>query len=913
VADFFARNLLSSGNQQPPEAGDAELGTLLLRYLRHHYDSRAGAWMAEGRDPHETLRRTCNAAEVLHRLDLDDDSVNMVREAGNWLINLPGIDPGASGHRDEMRMYPSRFKALAYVGRFFDGAEVSSSFRDLLAREQRDLAIARPAGESPMLSACIVLDTLLQLDRTGRRAELLSAREFARIRTRIVRKLHAQLKAWIATNHPENHARNSRTGTSRHSEIENARDLSYVLALLLDTDDGDLLEADAALVKAALLKSIHERDRLRATKATFTLYAALQLADHYPTDTKVSGALEKLLTELRWAYATSEPAAADRANIQRWDLIQHTLVLRLLMGQYLNAGSDGMRAFTRAMVSRFVRDVESAHDTEGDSFHRELEAAVRNHLSVRVEPPKKLSGGFSEDEVYRVTFASWFPALEPKSHHERHAPSTSLIIKRSTRDAFERASENYRRLPRAVLDAFVAQPSPAYVKDAGGAPTYYLVMEDLTDLYTLRHLFNEFDNAIMVKAHKDLLRSAVLRTCEVVFKLFRQPESMLPAPTSQVAKLYLAPMEKKVTQTVGRLAWLKSLLKGFPAGRYRFKALDHYLELVSQHAEALQPRFLGITHNDFHARNIMLDDDCTRIKLIDLDKIDRAGDYLLDIATMLQDLCVYRRVTEPDREFGLRFEQVLLGTNVPTGERDTPARMPYPALGRPASRYLQEVVLREVEQFAKQIGDLQWKPRLWLSTASTLLSYLSFQTQREPAAVLYGEGIRLLDELAGLLEHGRALPEVLFQEEWAARITAPTDALGDLPEWCQRSTLLREVHGRLLALGLQPGYAVGAVRYFAGAASTEPVGVLAAHHGALARIKLRHQGERIPETRLTVRVVKAERMPVTADITEDTNVEDVLALAAAVLAPALPAAPTAPKRPKLPQAPRRGTATPPRD
>ncbi|HEY7984768.1 MAG TPA: hypothetical protein VID73_11405 [Ktedonobacterales bacterium] len=890
MADFFARNLMSGAKQRSAEEGDAELGTLLLRYLRHHHDGRAGAWVADGRDPHETLRRTCNAAEVLHRLDLDGDSATMVRGAGDWLINLPGLDRRGNGHRDEMRLYPSRFKALAYIGRFFDGPEVNRSFLELLEREQQNLDIAHHPGESRMLGACVVLDTLLQLDRTGRREELCSAREFTRIRDRIVRKLHTQLKAWIAVNHPVNGR-----AAARRSDIENARDLSYVLGLLLETGDDDLLESDAALIKAALLKTIHERDRLRATKATFTLYAALQLADHYQTDTKVSGALEKLLAELRQAYATSEPAAADRANIQRWDLIQHTQVLRLLISQYRNAGSDGMRAFTRAMVSHFVRDVENAHAVEGDSFHHELEAAVRNHLTVRVDSTKKLSGGFSDDQVYRVTFASWFPALEPNPHHQQHTPNTSLIIKRSTRDAFERTAENYRRLPQAILDAFVAQPSPAYVQDSGETPTYYLVMEDLTTLFTLRHLFNEFDNAIMVKAHKDLLRSAALLTCEVVFKLFRQPESMLPAPTSQIAKLYTAPVEKKVTQAVGRLPWLKSLLKGFPAGRYRFKPLDHYLSLMSQHADVLQPRFLGITHNDFHARNIMLDDDCTRVKLIDLDKIERAGDYLLDIATMLQDLCVYRRVTEPEREFGLPFDQVLLGTNVPTGGRDdTPLRMPYPALGRQASRYLQEVVLREVEQFAKQIGDVSWKPRLWLATASTMLSYLNFQTQREPAAVLFGEGIRLLDELAGHLEHQRALPDVLFPEAWPERIITPTDAIGDLPEWCQRSPLLREVHARMLALGLQPGYAVGAVRYFAGAESGEPVAVLAAHHGALARIKLRHAGAEIPATKLAVRVVNAERerLPVTADIIEDTaGADEVLALVAAVLAPAL-----APKR-----------------
>jgi hypothetical protein len=884
VADFFARNLLSVAGQQSADEGGPELGTLLLRYLRNEFDARAGTWVADGRDHHETLRRTCNAAEVLHRLDLDGDSARMVGEAGNWLINLPGLDRQHNGQRDQMRMYPSRFKTLAYIGRFFDGPEIRQRFMQMLTSDSHYLDVTNPAGESPLLGMCIVLDTLLHLERTGRREELCSARDYTRHRNRMVRKLQQQARSWLAASQSPN----GRAPTARRGEIENARDLSYVLGLLLEAGDGNLEEEASALIKASLLKSIAEHDRLRFAKATSTLYAALQLADHFPADARVSVAVEKLLTELRYAYGTIEPAAAEHANVRRWDLIQHTLVLRLLICQYRNAGSDGIPAFTRAMVSRFVRDVERAHAAEDDTSDREMESAVRNHLRVKIARRKQLSGGFSDDQVYHVTFASWFPALEPNGH--QRTPNTSLIIKRSTRDAFLRADENYRRLPPALLDAFVAQPSPAFVHESGNSPTYYLVMEDLTNLYTLRHLFNEFDNLIVREQHQRLLRHAASETCAVVFKLFRQPGTTIPAPTSQIAKLYIAPVEKKVTQTVRRLPWLKSLLKGFPAGRYRFRALDHYLGLLSEHADRLQPRQLGITHNDFHARNIMLDRDCTHVKLIDLDKIDRAGDYLLDIATMLQDVCVYRRVTEPEREFGLPFEQVLLGTNVPTSGEDAPLRMPYPALGRPASRLLQEAVLREVEQFAKQIGDLQWKPRLWLATASTLLSYLSFQTQREPAAVLFGEGIRLLDELAGFLEHGRALPEVLFPEEWPARIVTPTDAIGDLPEWCQRNALLREVHARMLALGLQPGFAVGAVRYFAGAESTEPVAVLAAHHGALARIKLRHQGGPPPATRLALRVVKAERerLPVTADITEDTSADEVLALVEPVLAPFIP-------------------------
>ena len=38
------------------------------------------------------LRRTCHAVEVLHRLNFDAQSRQMVRDGGDWLINLPFRD-----------------------------------------------------------------------------------------------------------------------------------------------------------------------------------------------------------------------------------------------------------------------------------------------------------------------------------------------------------------------------------------------------------------------------------------------------------------------------------------------------------------------------------------------------------------------------------------------------------------------------------------------------------------------------------------------------------------------------------------------------------------------------------------------------------------------------------------------------
>ncbi|HEX6121972.1 MAG TPA: hypothetical protein VFY89_02375, partial [Ktedonobacterales bacterium] len=87
--DFFAQTRLDLSTCATGEESDAALAALLLRYLRHMYDRRVGAW--PGRDAHDTLRMTCHAAEVLHQLSFDHDTAELVFHAGNWLINLAAI------------------------------------------------------------------------------------------------------------------------------------------------------------------------------------------------------------------------------------------------------------------------------------------------------------------------------------------------------------------------------------------------------------------------------------------------------------------------------------------------------------------------------------------------------------------------------------------------------------------------------------------------------------------------------------------------------------------------------------------------------------------------------------------------------------------------------------------------------
>lgn len=871
VEDFFAHNVLQLDDQRETEELDAELGAILLRFLRQGFDERDGAWVQPGRAEHETLRRTCHAAEVLHRLDLDSDTAAMVREAGNWLINLPVRGRQSADERATMHLYPSRFKTLAYLNRF-DDDEVQADFRTLLRKEVGGLV--RNIGESDVLTTCIVLDTLLQLDAIGRRAEVCSTEQFSRI----VRALRAQIRAWRPTD-----GRASEKRGANKCEIDSPRDLSYVLALLLQADRSNLPVRNVPSIVGHLTATIQRRPWARGADAHHTLYAALQLAEHFQGDESVHLALGGLLEQVRAMYAASD-------GTRRWDLMGHTLVLRLLLTFY------GDATFTRRVASRLLRDAERRNNTQHNLLEIELQTIVRDRMSVQLDDIKELSGGFSDDQVFRVPFSYWFPAPGPDA--ERHQPPdrlphTSIIVKRSTRDAFNVATEQYAQLPPELRGLFARHPAEAQVFKAGSSSSYYLVMEDLTDLYTFRHLFNEFDQRAVSDQHARLLREATNLICNASFRMFRATHgSRTSFPGTQISRLYLSPIEGKLTRAVERVPWLKHPLEGYRISDQRYKGLDYYLAVITRHAHRLQPRALGLTHGDFHARNIMLDRNCTHLKLIDLDKLTRAGDYLADLATLLQDVSVYRRVTEADREFSLPHTSIGFAThaNAEAGTVENAVR--YPPPGRPATVALQQLVLEHIAEFAEEIEDVGWKPRLWLATATSLFSYLAFQSQKEPAAVLYGEGVRLLHELSRYLEQAQPLPALLFPTTWPEPPLPRGIETTELPQWCQDSPLLRAAHDGLCALGLRVTLDRGAVRYYAEAAGDGPVAALTqGHRGDLARLLL-YCGDlaTLPVTVLHIQPNSkaGERLNVVAVLDKATSPADVVRLARETLGALLP-------------------------
>jgi len=309
----------------------------------------------------------------------------------------------------------------------------------------------------------------------------------------------------------------------------------------------------------------------------------------------------------------------------------------------------------------------------------------------------------------------------------------------------------------------------------------------------------------MHEAHARLLGAAADRLSQTSFALFRSTmDGRGGFVGTQIARLYLSLIEAKLARALSRVPWLKNPVQGYVVGDARYRGLEYYLSIVAKHAHLLQPRALGLTHGDLHAANVMLDRACTEVKLIDLDKLSWTGDYLADLGNLLTDVCVYRRVAQPMREFGLPREDLhFISRSSEPGTAENTVR--YPALGRPATLLLQERVLAAVAAFAEELGDTSWKPRLWLAAAAALCVRLSFQTEKEPAAVLYGEAVRLLHELCRSLEQAQDLPALLVPQAWSQPAGARTGgAAAELPDWIAASPALSKIHGGLRDLGLHP-------------------------------------------------------------------------------------------------------------
>jgi hypothetical protein len=455
-----------------------------------------------------------------------------------------------------------------------------------------------------------------------------------------------------------------------------------------------------------------------------------------------------------------------------------------------------------------------------------------------------------------------------------NAQEATLIIKRSTSSAFHTATTNYARLPTQLHPLFIRQPSHTEVYKSAHSTAYYLPMQDLTNLVTFRDLFDELDQRAMAPQQLQIVTTATRHITEATFALFRETRtSHTDFPGTQIARLYLARIESALVRAINRIPWLKTALDGYTVAGQHFRRLDSYLATVIRHAHALQPAALGLVHGDYHARNIMLDRQGGSLKLIDLDKLSWSGDYIADLGNLLVDLVIYRRVVEPDREFGLPPERVTFIASQQADPGTAENTIEYPALGRPATLHFQTQVLDQSARFAAELGDTTWHPRLWLASATALLFRIGHHTEREVAAVLYGEAVRLLHELARSLEGAQpqSLPALLAPDAWPEPPQARLTARGELPEWLQSPSTPWRIHEALRAFGLRYEVDRGSVRYHTAQAADGPVVVL---------VRARSEGS----VRLVLRALAHKKLPkTTLEVIPRTNADGSLSEVAIII------------------------------
>ncbi len=247
-----------------------------------------------------------------------------------------------------------------------------------------------------------------------------------------------------------------------------------------------------------------------------------------------------------------------------------------------------------------------------------------------------------------------------------------------------------------------------------------------------------------------------------LFDIYRKPRRKESDVVGyQVARLYFMRLDRALIAMCRpeKFPRLKDFFRGFWHGGRRYDSIERYQTLLYRYSEALRPPSLMLMHGDCHGRNVMLDDCYEQIKLIDLDKLDPAGDYILDMGLLIEDVALFRRIFDETYRAYLRPDEIDVSADG--------AEIRYPHLVGEVAAHFQAVLLHHLEPFAAELGDKNFRLRLWLSIALYLLRLVDKVTDLRHGAVLYAEAIKLIDALVYHLETGQPLPPIPIPRESA--------------------------------------------------------------------------------------------------------------------------------------------------
>jgi hypothetical protein len=791
---IFHGQQYSSAHRTPDEQ-NARLATHIALFLRATQE-RTGHWKASHLG--NELRYTCQALEALHLLSFQ--AFHSIIDSGvHWLINLSEAVLEDSEEWSTVRLHPSRFKTLAKLGAFADD-QVQAEFAELCDRVSGQ-GLLNGVMQDPLLGAMIVADSLLEL---GNQAQY-DARCQA-VADPILARVQAELDLWCANPGQRD----------RDRLINSIGDASYALDVLLRS--GRLATGDAVpeIIRQAMLDEL-ERHETNMPLSKDTIYTAIQLGTHF-------NHLDETHTNLQ-PFFRSICVRYDRNQIQRDErnVDMQPLVLRALLTYSGAMLREHM--ITQMLDSAFDAISQSQMLREAER-NRQFELLVRRRAKIEIRDVVELSGGITDARVFRISYAVNADGLSETGEPSRSHPQIhSIVVKSGTRMDLQQSVERFKGL-RADIQPYFAQHSrqPEVLEASPLAPAY-LILEDLTENYaTLRQIFLDVDRHKLSADDRKTIAAVTQVVTQSLFDIYRRTRRKDSDLVGlQVSRLYLGRLDRALIAMCmpEKFPRLKELFRGFWLGDTRFESIERYQSLLYHHRETLRPPCLMLMHGDCHGRNVMLDDCYERIKLIDLDKLDYTGDYIMDIALLIEDVTLFRRLFDDSYAHYLRPEQVELPADA--------THVAYPSFICEAAILFQQLLVEQVSRFADEIKDRHFKPRLWLAIAMYLLRLVEKAEHAKTGAVLYVEAVKLLHALVEHLQTGKPLPTIPIMRD--AQIT---QAMRGVPQpVTSLDADMEPLHQLLLAcaeergLPLRPALRVDgrSVRYFL-EQETEPYAML---------------------------------------------------------------------------------------
>lgn len=714
---------------------DARLAMYLIAFMRSYQDRTSGAW--PDRDERGMLRNTCNSLEALHLLGAEAYTRDVLKDGAAWLIGLSTQRSSVNVVDDVVRSrwHPSRFKTLAWL-RHFDTREVISDFEEINRRIDSD-GYLRNVHPRRLLATLIYLDTLHHVQQFMS----LPAR-WQQNQASALHAIRGEASAWAQdanTNEP----------------FVSLQELSYTLDILLTCGSLDANDPVAGAMLDRLLHEFNDRDDSKLLRAE-TLYHAIQISHHFGTENRADRAIRHLRNLLRQSYQALNPL------VIRQEFSFHPLVLRLLIAIH---GEKLRDAILGQLFVSYEEQSRLQMQARQDQFDDELRHLLHEQVTINLLQSRALSGGMRSEKIYEVRFEV---AIHAPGEQQEVTPFRSdqqrIVVKAAHYEDLIRAIDEYKNLPEAIRPLFATHAHQPYATKATPGATGYLIMQDLVEMRTLEDLLNSIDMPVLTSLQNQALEDTVSHVADALHQIHQEDALRQHAYASdQLARLYFAPIEKAILSLSRRHSGLEPEMRRLHYNGKRYPPFSHYHAILQREASRLRPSKLSFVHGDCHTRNIMLDQRLGRVKFIDLDHVNRMGDYIDDFALLLEDACVYRYLrlaSRPDQATASERFAATVGADGLKSWRWSSSLYEGQLI-----QQFQNAMLRQLPAHARQMDDkTNWRPRLWLATAARLFRLAALVRDFHQALFLYAEAIRLLDTLCHSLSTRTPLPALLFTE-----------------------------------------------------------------------------------------------------------------------------------------------------